>query len=113
MITLDHDFLEEAGLGGLDGPTANEMLEHIYEQLEQTVGLELASQMTDEQLTTFETLLEHDAGPKAQAWLKQELPHYPEVVERQFKVLRAQIHLQAPAILRFETELAARSETAG
>ena len=113
MITLDSAFLEEVGLGTLDGPTANEMLAYVYEQLEEAVGLEFASQMTDEQLTTFETLLDIEDGPKAQAWLAQELPHYPEVVEQQFKLLRAQISRQAPAILRFEAEFAARSERAG
>lgn len=113
MITLDQAFLEEMGLGSLDGPTANKLLAHIYEQLEGAVGLELASQMTDAQLTTFETLLDAEDGPRAQAWLEQELPHYPEVVEQQFEMLRAQIHRQAPAILRFETELAARSESSG
>jgi hypothetical protein len=113
MITLDHDFLEAVGLGSLDGPTANRLLAHIYEQLKAAVGYDLASQMTDEQLTTFETLLDAEDEPRALAWLEQELPHYPEVVERQFEMLRAEIHRQASAILRFEAELAARCESSG
>jgi len=102
MIRLDRALLEELGLGALEGAVAKAFLEHIYETLEMRVGTELASAMSDEQLSEFEVFIDSGAEEDesaALAWLEDNLPSYRVVVGGVFEALKEEIRGLAPAIL--------------
>jgi hypothetical protein len=108
MFKLDNNLLVELGLGSLPAQEKNRMLAHIYETLEMRVGMQLASQMTDQQLDEFEQLmpLESDsAEAKAQKeqgalkWLETNFPNYKQVVADELEKLKAEIKATAPQIV--------------
>lgn len=109
MVTIDRRLLAELGLDALGDDVSNLMLKHIYDHLEERVGMTLAEQMTDEQLDEFERLVDDDDREAAGAWLDRHLPHHPDVARAGFASLCREISSQAAAILRFEQELAARN----
>lgn len=98
-MTLNGDFLDGVGLGSLGAPAAGKLLGQIYEALAEAVGLELAAQLTDGQLTMLENLSNIGDEPSTEAWFEHEFPHFREVVARQFEMLRNELIRQAPAIL--------------
>lgn len=68
MFKLDNNLLVELGLGALPVAEKNKMLSHIYETLELRVGMRLAQQMSDQQLSEFESFIDGDQE-KARAFL--------------------------------------------
>ena len=60
MIKLDDDLLQELGLAGLPAEEKKKLLAHIYETLEMRVGMKLAEQMSDAQLTEFEQFIDRN-----------------------------------------------------
>lgn len=108
MFKLDDNLLVELGLGALPPQEKNRMLAHIYETLEMRVGMQLASQMTDQQLDEFETLmpLETDT-PEARAqkekdaltWLETNFPNYKQVVADELGKLKEEIKASAAQIM--------------
>ena len=106
---IDRHLLEELGLDALGGDVCDLMMQHIYDQLEERVGMTLAQQMTDTQLDEFERFIDDDDRAGGLAWLDRHMPHYKQVAHAQFESLCREISSQAATILRFEQELAARS----
>lgn len=108
MFKLDDNLLVELGLGALPPQEKNRMLAHIYETLEMRVGMQLASQMTDQQLDEFETLmpLETDT-PEVRAqkekdaltWLETNFPNYKQVVADELGKLKEEIKASAAQIM--------------
>ena len=58
MFRLDDDLLKELGLIDLPPEEKKNMFNHIYETLEMRVGTKLANQMSEEQLTEFESYID-------------------------------------------------------
>lgn len=83
MFQLDDTFLEEVGLATLPEAERKPFLQHVYNQLEQKVGLRLSEGMTDEQLQEFESIIDHN-DEAVVAWLTQYAPDYQndEVFQR-------------------------------
>ena len=109
MMRIGRPLLEELGLDGLGGEVCDLMIQHIYDQFEERVGMTLAQQMTDRQLDEFERFIDDDDRDGALAWLDRHMPHHKKVAHAKFEGLCREISSQAAAILRFEQELAARS----
>lgn len=108
MFKLDDNLLIELGLGSLPPQEKNRMLAHIYETLEMRVGMQLASQMTDQQLDEFETLmpLETDTPEQraqkekdALTWLESNFPNYKQVVADELAKLKEEIKASAAQIM--------------
>ena len=108
MFKLDDNLLIELGLGSLPPQEKNRMLAHIYETLEMRVGMQLASQMTDQQLDEFETLmpLETDSPEQraqkekdALTWLETNFPNYKQVVADELAKLKEEIKASAAQIM--------------
>lgn len=108
MFKLDDNLLIELGLGSLPPQEKNRMLAHIYETLEMRVGMQLASQMTDQQLDEFETLmpLETDTPEQraqkekdALTWLETNFPNYKQVVADELAKLKEEIKASAAQIM--------------
>jgi hypothetical protein len=108
MFKLDDDLLQELGLGTLPQSEKNRMLNFIYEKLEERVGMNLASQMTDAQLDEFEQLMpvESDTAITIQQkeraalqWLEANFPNYKQVVADELEKLKAEVKQVAPQIV--------------
>jgi len=99
MIKLDDNLLQELGLGSLPPEEKKKMLAHIYETLEMRVGMELAKQMTDQQLSEFEAFIGRNDEAGALHWLETNFPNYKEVVAAEFEKLKLEIRQVAPQIV--------------
>lgn len=108
MFKLDDNLLIELGLGSLPPQEKNRMLAHIYETLEMRVGMQLASQMTDQQLDEFETLMPLETDSQEQraqkekdalTWLETNFPNYKQVVADELAKLKEEIKASAAQIL--------------
>ncbi|HUD81466.1 MAG TPA: DUF5663 domain-containing protein [Patescibacteria group bacterium] len=107
-FTLDYNTLDELGLGQLPPEEKKAMLTHILETLEMRVGTNLASRMSDEQLSDFERLmpLETDSAEIAKnkeksalSWLETNFPNYKEVVKSELDSLKQEIQASSAQIL--------------
>jgi hypothetical protein len=99
MIKLDDDLLQELGLAALPPEEKKKLLAHIYETLEMRVGMKLAEQMSDAQLTEFEQFIDRNDEGGALKWLEANFPHYKDVVASEFERLKGEIQQVAPQIL--------------
>lgn len=99
MFQLNDDLLQELGLGSLPAAEKNKMLAHIYETLELRVGMNLAEQMSDEQLDEFEAFIDKNDEAGALHWLETNFPDYKKVVADELEKLKGEIKTEAPAIL--------------
>jgi hypothetical protein len=99
MIKLDDDLLQELGLAALPAEEKKKLLAHIYETLEMRVGMKLAEQMSDAQLTEFEQFIDRNDEGGALKWLETNFPHYKDVVAAEFERLKTEISQVAPQIL--------------
>lgn len=109
MFKLDDNFLYELGLGSLPPEEKNQMLAHIYNTLELNVGMQLANQMTDAQLTEFESYVDRNDEAGALKWLETNFPNYKDVVAQELEKLKTEIRQVAPQILA--SAQAAQSQT--
>lgn len=99
MIKLDDDLLQELGLAALPAEEKKKLLAHIYETLEMRVGMKLAEQMSDAQLTEFEQFIDRNDEAGALKWLETNFPNYKDVVAQEFERLKTEIRQVAPQIL--------------
>ncbi len=60
MIRIDDSLLEELGLIALPEADRKELLTQIYRMLEERVGMRLAEQMSEQQLSEFERFVDGD-----------------------------------------------------
>jgi len=108
MIKLDDDLLQELGLSALPPEDKKKLLAHIYETLEMRVGMKLAEQMTDAQLSEFEQFIDRNDEAGALHWLEANFPNYKDVVSSEFEKLKQEIRQAAPQILAANTQPAAQ-----
>lgn len=108
MIKLDDDLLQELGLANLPAEEKKKLLAHIYETLEMRVGMKLAEQMSDAQLTEFEQFIERNDEAGALRWLETNFPNYKDVVASEFEALKKEIGQVAPQILSASQQQAAQ-----
>lgn len=99
MFKLDNDFLVSLGLGALPPEEKNKMLAHIYDTLEMRVGMKLAEQMSEQQLSDFEKFIDSNDEGGALKWLETNFPNYKQVVADELEKLKAEISAVAPQIL--------------
>ena len=99
MIKLDDTLLQELGLAGLPEEEKKKLLAHIYETLEMRVGMKLAEQMSDAQLSEFEQFIDRNDEGGALRWLETNFPNYKDVVAAEFEKLKGEVMQSAPQIL--------------
>lgn len=108
MFKLDDSLLQELGLGSLPNAEKDRMLRLILEKLEERVGMNLASQMSEAQLDEFERLMPvagdgeeaiKEKERQAQQWLETNFPNYKQVVGDELEKLKSEIKQSAPQIL--------------
>jgi hypothetical protein len=112
MIKLDDNLLQELGLTALSPEEKKKMLAHIYETLEMRVGMELAKQMTDAQLSEFEEFINRNDEAGALRWLESNFPNYKAVVAAEFDKLKLEIKQVAPHIVASSQQQAANHQAA-
>lgn len=98
-LKLDNNLLTEIGLAALPEEEKKKMLAHIYETLEMRVGVRLAEQMSDQQLTEFESFINANDEAGALRWLETTFPSYKQVVADEFEKLKSEISQVAPQII--------------
>ncbi len=106
-LKLDNNLLTEIGLAALPEEEKKKMLAHIYETLEMRVGVRLAEQMSDQQLTEFEAFINVNDEAGALRWLETTFPSYKQVVADEFEKLKAEISQVAPQIVAESGQAAA------
>lgn len=99
MIKLDDTLLDELGLAALPPEEKKKLLAHIYETLEMRVGMKLAEQMSDAQLSEFEQFIDRNDEAGALRWLETNFPNYKDVVAAEFERLKAEVKQAAPQIM--------------
>lgn len=99
MIKLDDTLLQELGLADLPAEEKKKLLAHIYETLEMRVGMKLAEQMSDAQLSEFEQFIDRNDEAGALRWLETNFPNYKGVVAAEFEKLKSEVRQAAPQIL--------------
>lgn len=109
MFKLDDNLLKELGLIGLPTDEKTKMFNHIYETLEMRVGIKLADQMTNEQLTEFESYIDKNDEAGALKWLETNFPNYKQVVADELEKLKNEIKEVAPQIMASVNQAAANS----
>lgn len=116
MFKLDDNLLQELGLGSLPPAEKNRILGLILEKLEERVGMNLASKMSEGQLDEFEKLMpaEGDSAEivqqkerQALTWLETNFPNYKQVVGDELEKLKAEIKQAAPQIVASAQQQAA------
>lgn len=107
MKKLDHDFLQDVGLGGLPQEESDSLLLMLKERLELHVGKRLTDQMSEAQLKEFETLMpipedsHNEQVRKEQAaysWLEKNFPHYKQIVSEEMDKLESEVKRDASTI---------------
>ena len=75
MFKLDENFLKELGLDSLPQEQKLPFLQHIYDELELQVGMKLSEGVSDEALSSFESIIDkkHD---EILNWLNSNAPAY-------------------------------------
>lgn len=82
MFQLDNNFLEELGLGGLPEDQKKAFLQHIYEQLELSVGTKLSEGLSETQMQEFEAFVDRNED-KVRQWFADNMPNYAEAADFQ------------------------------
>lgn len=104
MFRLDDELLKELGLSELPPDEKKKMFNHIYETLEMRVGTRLANQMSEQQLSEFESYIDKNDEAGALKWLETNFPNYKQVVADELDKLKAEIKEVAPQILASVSE---------
>lgn len=99
MLKLDHNLLDQLGLGSLSQDDKDSLLSHLYEQLELRVGTVIARQLSDEQLDEFEKLIDNDQQEEALQWLQANYPDYKKVVASELEKLTQELKANKDQIL--------------
>jgi hypothetical protein len=99
MIKFNDELLTELGLNTLSDQEKTKMKAHILETLEMRVGVRIAGNMTEDQLTELEAYIQNKDAGGAFQWLETNFPNYKEVVEEEFNNLKSEIKKVAPQIL--------------
>ncbi|HEX9679286.1 MAG TPA: DUF5663 domain-containing protein [Candidatus Saccharimonadales bacterium] len=105
MIKLDHKLLAQLGLGQLSTETKDSLLKHLYDKLELNVGTVIASQLSEQQLSQFEALIDDHKQAEALEWLQANYPDYKQVVEQQLELLKKELKASAKQIIESEKSL--------
>lgn len=100
MLKIDNALLEEVGLSSLPDDEKERLLVHLRESLEMRVGTKLASAMSDEQLNEFESLAQAGDDMAVFNWLRENFPHYREVVEDELDLLKKELATDSEQILK-------------
>lgn len=82
MFQLDDNFLNDLGLGALPEEQKKAFLQHIYEQLELSVGTKLSEGLSETQMKEFESFVDRDED-KVRDWFSENIPTYASAVDFQ------------------------------
>ena len=77
-MKFDEKFLQEMGLSAMPADKKQDFLNYIQEELEVRIGRRISEGLSEEQLQEFDSLTDLN---DISAWLKQNRPDYPEIVD--------------------------------
>lgn len=99
MFQFDDNFLQDLGLGDMPEEQKKEFLQHLYEELELRVGTRLSEGMSDQQLSSFEKLIDGNDEDGALNWLESNRPDYKAVVAEELEKLKQEVGSNKDQIL--------------
>lgn len=82
MFQLDDKFLQDLGISDLPEDQKQGLLQSIYAELEERVGVKLSQGLTDDQMEQFESFINRDED-KVTAWFAANLPGYAQAEDYQ------------------------------
>lgn len=103
-ITLTPDLLWDIGFRSLTQAQVNDALDEMYETLELRVGMRFAERMDDNQLASFERIIDGRNEQRALDWLQKNFPHYQDVVRDEFEHLVRTLRRAADLRKTLDTE---------
>ena len=86
MFQLDDNFLNDLGLGALPEEQKKAFLQHVYDELELSVGTKLSEGLNEMQLQEFEAFVDRDEQ-KVRAWFEKNMADY--AIRPDFQQLKA------------------------
>lgn len=99
MIEINVEWLRELGVSeDVSAYDLNRLLRFAYQTLEMRVGIELADQMTNDQLDEFEGYFQAKDDAGAFQWLEANFPNYKDIVQNQFGLLTDEMRAALPLI---------------
>jgi hypothetical protein len=97
MIDEDKALAQELGLDGLSQEVQTQQISNFYKTLHLRISMALEDLLTDEQLEEFGQV--NESGDEAtEAWFKQAVPNYDQIVEEQTEGLKSDIKQNAERI---------------
>lgn len=67
------------------------LLEHLNNQLEERVGVEITEELNDEQLEKFVEVQDSDDGKVLGEWLNENVPELKEIVKDEIDILLGEL----------------------
>lgn len=95
MFQLDDNFLQDLGLGALPDEQKKAFLQHIYEQLELSVGTKLSEGLAEPQMQQFEAFVDQNED-KVRDWFADNMPGY--AAQPDFVQMKASAPADTPEI---------------
>lgn len=86
MFQLDDNFLNDLGLSSLPEEQKKAFLQHVYDELELSVGTKLSEGLNEMQLQEFEAFVDRDEE-RVRAWFEKNMADYES--RQDFQQLKA------------------------
>jgi transcription initiation factor IIE alpha subunit len=95
MITIPQSFIDELTLN-LDEAAIKELSEHFTSTLEERVGNEILTYLTDEEIEAYNKVLDTNDDAKIQQWLVDNVPDLNEIINDEAELLIEEMRTGAP-----------------
>jgi hypothetical protein len=86
MTTIPQSFIDELALN-LDEAAKKDLSEHFTATLEERVGNEILTYLTEEEIETYNSILDTNDTAKIQQWLIDNVPDLNEIVTDEAEIL--------------------------
>lgn len=95
---MQHITKEDLQTIGINETEIDALLDHLNEQLEERVGVEIVEALTDESLDTYLDLNENGSDEELARWLLEKIPKLPEIVQDEIDILLGELSESSDSI---------------
>ena len=99
MKTLNFEWLDGLGLGGLSSEEKRSLMLSVIGELQSRVGERLAEGLADEQLEQFHALMEAGDEQGAKQWLEESAPDYKQTVQAVLEEIEEELRSRSKDVL--------------
>ena len=99
QINIDEGLLKELGLDGFSEEDKDAALQRILQALELRMGLRMAQQVGEDQLSEFQELSKKGDKDAVAAWLNKHMPNYQDIAKEELDKIKEDIKNTSRKIL--------------